>query len=1381
MDQTDGKPVSSGSLGDASSVDSQGNAWNRSVTLSSRNRRDVAVNQAINARYVSDDLLFDWTNLASETAETLTTGTDPESPGYRDSVTPIPGSSDWKGVEYHFVVDESVVNDTHTHTFRSRHYSILISDIEDNDDTDYMAGALSISLLDPGYFVPGHPSFTAAVSGNDPFRVERFGSLEGGATYTGDAIGVYGSARATPAFRYFTADVKLTTVFRPNQAWMWGTITDGRDTANDELLFEGLALRRRYREPDDSFFEHKTAGVIDGRYFEGRWGIQFLGNGETSADLPGSVAGTFSAQAVGDEGESLVGIFGAYDRGDGADIGEGNTTGTLPAEAVDTVSLGGRATYEGDATGHYTARGTAGAVERFGARVRLTADFRDNYVWGVLTDGKDDTTNEAVFERLRLEPVAALSDGSSRFNGQLVGTIAGEPVTGDWSGRFTARGGLPIESRPGVTGAFRIDGWEPIDGSVSWTFGTDYRGHTSRKILALNGLADGSGRDLLKRMRDAAGDLLSNADAAANRGSDAAGALWNTGVTQSSLNRTSGRDLLMNQALNARFVDDDLVFERSNLASLTSATFLTEADPASPGYRRTISPVLGAPAWKGVEYLRVVDEPRERWNYSIFVSDIESNDDTDYLAAGLSVWLPEAGDPDRALPSLTIVAGGSDPFQVGNTGSLRGTMTYVGDAFGLYGSESTTPTFRYFNADFRLTAQFSNDRFKAWGVVTEGRDTSTNERIFSGLALDTAWKLADEAAFFESTVSGVGNGKYFRGAWGAQLFGNGESTTDLPNSLAGTFGAATEDGDREIVVGVFGAYNEDLTRMPSGHGLTEGRIVLDPGGSVERDDVNISCAEGNLACIVTVAEDGAAFYDRNGGVPTVYPVHGHGTHWQDNPFAEDLLDHWNDSRQPRTAMALSGLRDTDATQRTGDLEALIEATEDDSSTVGIRLRTVAAEDVEVIGERDGITHGQWKGGPAGTFSIQFDWQFAEDVDRVARARMERAGKSWSWRILDDFEPHVLEGGKRFPYRNDDDELVWLTLAEDIHVDDLLIVVVGLGENGSAWSSTRDRVATDDDYEPRWSIFGLPRNRHKETSTLAHEIGHGLGMTASNGRYPSIERYTNKEDQTFTGPKAMKANGGLPVPFQWAYSNEKPGPYEPVLPGSPGAEVSQSHLNVCTSIMSYCRDRTVTYGPSELDLAFLDDIGYDILDAETASRPEVYGYGAWGTYSAWGAGVQRTIRYESGDPTIDLSQGGIIVDAHDTLHAAADAFGKAPGETLADTHADMDRVTWSGSLIGIDLGNDMLPPVFGDAELTVDLSTRQGTALFDELTVHINGTSSAFRADSLEYTVTVDENSFSDAEGRLQGDFFGPAHEEMAGVLDDRSADVNLLAGFGGKR
>ena len=126
---------------------------------------------------------------------------------------------------------------------------------------------------------------------------------------------------------------------------------------------------------------------------------------------------------------------------------------------------------------------------------------------------------------------------------------------------------------------------------------------------------------------------------------------------------------------------------------------------------------------------------------------------------------------------------------------------------------------------------------------------------------------------------------------------------------------------------------------------------------------------------------------------------------------------------------------------------------------------------------------------------------------------------------------------------------------------------------------------------------------------------------------------------------------------------------------------------------------------------------------------------------------------------------------------------APGVDLADMHAPLQgTVTWSGSLIGVDLGQAMLPPVFGDAELRVELSTLQGTATFDDLTVYVGGESLAPSVLGGWSTPLVwPANDFSDDDGRLAGGFFGPGHEEMAGVLDDRRATVNLLAGFGGTR
>ena len=56
--------------------------------------------------------------------------------------------------------------------------------------------------------------------------------------------------------------------------------------------------------------------------------------------------------------------------------------------------------------------------------------------------------------------------------------------------------------------------------------------------------------------------------------------------------------------------------------------------------------------------------------------------------------------------------------------------------------------------------------------------------------------------------------------------------------------------------------------LPSGHGLAAGEITVQPGRSEENDNIVVTCPAGGMACVVTVATDGAATYERTGGVPT---------------------------------------------------------------------------------------------------------------------------------------------------------------------------------------------------------------------------------------------------------------------------------------------------------------------------------------------------------------------------------------------------------------------------------------------------------------------------------------------------------------------------------
>ena len=547
------------------------------------------------------------------------------------------------------------------------------------------------------------------------------------------------------------------------------------------------------------------------------------------------------------------------------------------------------------------------------------------------------------------------------------------------------------------------------------------------------------------------------------------------------------------------------------------------------------------------------------------------------------------------------------------------------------------------------------------------------------------------------------------------------------------------------------------------------------------------------ACLLLLAACGGGGGDNGGntqetGTPSV-AVWGYS---RDNPSAEDLLDHWNDPHTLRTAMHLSPVSQQDAAERKRVLKALLDGADGNPKNAGVRFRNVRSEDIEIIGERNGITYAQWKAGPAGTLNIEFDYRLSSVLDSNVRAAIERAGKAWSYHIISDFGSYSIPAGVSIP--------AWVL---DVTQDEAfstngLYVVVNLdedlcGDGADACASlllgdTRARLGL------LWftsRVPGFPGNPSRpnrygadwthQMEFTVHELGHILWGVEG------FDRYINTASGTYDGPKAREANGGNSVPFR----RYKEGEFFVNVPaGTSGAKVDYGHLGGCVdSVITYndpsCSDgielvtgnTALSIAPRTLDKAILADSGYEVLDTKEASEPEVYGFGAWGHYSAWGTGVQRTLRF-AGDNVFHNTP----IYEWDTLWARADAFGLAPAfPGLAQNPTLTGTVTWSGSLLGVDLGQDMLPPVFGDAELQVDLSTLDGTARFDNLTVFVENVPASFRRPSLEYAIDVTGNSFSDADSRLNGSFFGPAHEEMAGVLDDRAPAVNLLAAFGGKR
>ena len=475
-----------------------------------------------------------------------------------------------------------------------------------------------------------------------------------------------------------------------------------------------------------------------------------------------------------------------------------------------------------------------------------------------------------------------------------------------------------------------------------------------------------------------------------------------------------------------------------------------------------------------------------------------------------------------------------------------------------------------------------------------------------------------------------------------------------------------------------------------------------------------------------------------------------------NPSAIELGAHWQSPDSIASAL--------DATSTGGDTSGLttaLDALEAPSSRTS-SMQSVVPSRMRIIGVKDDLTIGRWTSGPADTMAVDFYYDQGARLSDADKAAIRRAAKAWTRYIRTEFDDRTIAAGTVV----DKGHLPSTTVHTDVEVDDFLIVVSTSTQGRfSSGGSTANRLRGDE-FTPGTGYIHMVQGHLQSHQTIVHEIGHALihtTPTADALRNRTYERYRSADGTHFEGPEAMKVHGG-PVPFQWVNADG-----EPVAPGSPGAQVDPGHLGVCTSVMAYCAPEDVVM-PSPLDIAWLKDLGYDTLDEATALAPEVYGYGAWGEYSAWGVGVARTLTG---------------FDARsDRLEATADAFGVVP-ETAFDARARAQGLagtaTWTGLLLGADMASEGLAPVSGDATLAFDLATLEGTAAFDNLTVHANGETGPFRSPTLSYVITVDGNRFGDADQRIDGGFYGPDHDEMAGVVDDRRTSVNLLAGFGGAR
>ena len=192
-----------------------------------------------------------------------------------------------------------------------------------------------------------------------------------------------------------------------------------------------------------------------------------------------------------------------------------------------------------------------------------------------------------------------------------------------------------------------------------------------------------------------------------------------------------------------------------------------------------------------------------------FFTNIESASDTDWLAGGIWLYVPDnvSGPSDIEFGAFMD---GNQPFTSGNIDGLTGSATYNGAATGLYtDGGASEEAVGYFEADVALTAEFGE-------ATTPGSISGTVSEILLDddeeplddleIMLETA-TITDDAdgGFFTGDVTAPDAPADFRGRWGGQFFGNGSTH---PTTVGGTFGGTSITADTSFV-GAFGASLEE--------------------------------------------------------------------------------------------------------------------------------------------------------------------------------------------------------------------------------------------------------------------------------------------------------------------------------------------------------------------------------------------------------------------------------------------------------------------------------------------------------------------------------------------------------------------------------------------
>ena len=546
----------------------------------------------------------------------------------------------------------------------------------------------------------------------------------------------------------------------------------------------------------------------------------------------------------------------------------------------------------------------------------------------------------------------------------------------------------------------------------------------------------------------------------------------------------------------------------------------------------------------------------------------------------------------------------------------------------------------------------------------------------------------------------------------------------------------------------------DLAGIPADHALAPmDEFTVQPGRSVERGNIRVSCPTGGAACVVSVADDGTVAYERTGGVPAIEPI---AVVVERLPLPFPVTDITGGApanlfllstgRRASPADVLHGPITFSARQdEQGYEEPLVfvgvdQGTNEDWGFIdGVQQTREGVESLPIVASSPDleIRYGRLKDG-AGTETLH-----AFFTEYLASAASE---------FLRDPTLH----NRALRYRTPPVvRLIGSPTAREVQETIAAVQLVNAGLPESAklvMGETIPNLSFPDDPDGRsnWTLENVIAVDYQEAKDAFEEDG------------SRTEGVTYADNQ-------FRADGSI----NWSYIrmgrtvDGAGGTIRQDLTGQLAHELVHA-LGVYGHVDPFAyRSLMNAFGSSGI-----------LWPTDREALRVLYGRLQPGDFLPFGFGpwASDSLHIHGNSPYAGF---GVALR---NGYAEPWAYGDLPDGDLADNPALSGSVVWTGTLLG--LGPDAAS-VRGDASIRIDLESMAGRADFTRLETWgaapaAVGTGATWGDGDLGYAIAVHGNTFRDTggdAGRLTGSFTGISHEGVAGILER----TDLTAAFGGVR